>query len=349
MAQKENCHPQSDRPQYCRPQDMKISVLAAGAWGTALALTFAARHAVTLWAREPDLIAEMRRLRENRRYLPGFPFPETLAVEGDLCEAVRGADLLVLATPIAGLRALLRALAGLGARTPFLWVCKGFEAQSSALPHEIVAAELPGIPCGVLTGPSFAQEVASGLPTAVICASCDRAFARAMVTALHGGSLRLYVSDDLVGAEVGGAVKNILAIAAGACDGLELGDNARAALITRGLAEVARLGAFLGGKKETFMGLAGMGDLILTATGNLSRNRQVGLGLAAGKTLTEIQAELGHVAEGVHTAFAAHHLAEKLGVEMPITASVVALLEGRLALRDAVERLLARDPKEETD
>ncbi|MDR3353095.1 MAG: NAD(P)-dependent glycerol-3-phosphate dehydrogenase [Zoogloeaceae bacterium] len=328
---------------------MKISVLAAGAWGTALALTFAARHEVTLWAREASLVAEMRARRENRRYLPGFPFPDALRVEGDLRQATQGAELFLLATPIAGLRTLLRTLSGLALRTPFLWVCKGFEAEEdSALPHEIVEAELPGIPCGALAGPSFAREVAAGLPTAILLASRDRAFARALVDALHGGSLRLYVSDDLIGVEVGGAVKNILAIAAGVSDGLDLGSNARAALITRGLAEVARLGSFLGGRKETFMGLSGMGDLILTSTGDLSRNRQVGLGLAAGKALVEIQAELGHVAEGVHTAFAVRRLAERLGVEMPISTSVAALLEGRLSLQDAVGQLLSRDPKEET-
>jgi glycerol-3-phosphate dehydrogenase (NAD(P)+) len=243
---------------------------------------------------------------------------------------------------------MLQRLAALRAKTPFLWACKGFEVGSGCLPHQVAAAELPGVPHGVLSGPSFAQEVASGQPTAIIVAAPEHGFARKIGEMLHGGHLRIYVSDDLIGAEVGGAVKNILAIATGACDGLRLGANSRAALITRGLAEIARLGVALGAKKETFMGLSGMGDLILTCTGDLSRNRQVGLALAAGRTLEETLAELGHVAEGVPTALEVHKLAQRLGVDMPITAAVVAALEGRLPAREAVERLLARDQKDET-
>jgi glycerol-3-phosphate dehydrogenase (NAD(P)+) len=329
---------------------MKITVLAAGAWGTALALAFVARHPVTLWAREADLIAQMRASRENRRFLPGFPFPDALKIEGDLVAALEDADLILVATPIAGLRPMLQNIAALDRTTPLLWVCKGFEAGSGQLPHQVAAAELPrDMPRGVLTGPSFAQEVASGQPTALILAAPDRHFAYAMAQKLHGGHLRIYVSDDLIGAEVGGAVKNILAIATGVCDGLKLGDNARAALMTRGLAEIARLGVTLGSKKETFMGLAGMGDLILTCAGSLSRNRRVGLELAAGKSLDQILLELGHVAEGVPTAREVHRLAQTLNVDMPITAAVVAALEGRLSARDAVEHLLARDLKDEFD
>jgi glycerol-3-phosphate dehydrogenase (NAD(P)+) len=326
---------------------MNITVLAAGAWGTALALAFSSRHRVTLWAREPDLVADMWKTRENRHFLPGFPFPPALRVEDDLPEAVREAGLILVATPIVGLRPALRGLAALGVTTPFLWVCKGFEAGSGLLPHQVAASEFPGALHGVLTGPSFAQEVAAGQPTAIILASSDRHFAHATAQELHGGHLRVYVSDDVIGAEVGGAVKNILAIATGVCDGLELGANARAALMTRGLAEIARLGSALGGKKETFMGLAGMGDIILTCTGELSRNRRVGLELAAGKPLEQVLSELGHVAEGVPTAQEALRLARTLGVEMPIAAAVVNLLEGRLVARDAVEQLLSRNPKEE--
>jgi glycerol-3-phosphate dehydrogenase (NAD(P)+) len=327
---------------------MNITVLAAGAWGTALALAFAPRHSVTLWAREPDLILEMKTVRENRRFLPGFPFPDALKIEGDWDAALEGAELILVATPIAGLRPTLQNLAARAIATPLLWVCKGFEAGSGQLPHQVAATELPGnMPHGVLTGPSFAQEVAGRQPTAIVLASSDKPFAHAVAQKLHGGHLRLYVSDDLIGAEVGGAVKNVLAIATGVCDGLKLGANARAALMTRGLAETARLGVALGGKKETFMGLAGMGDLILTCTGDLSRNRRVGLELAAGKSLAQTLSDLGHVAEGVPTAREIHRLAQTLNVDMPITAAIVATLEGRLSARDAVEQLLARDLKDE--
>lgn len=327
---------------------MKIAVLAAGAWGTALALAFAARHPVTLWAREADLVEEMQARRENLRFLPGFPFPDTLEITSDLQAAVQQAGLILVATPIAGLRPTVRALAAQGVRLPLLWVCKGFEAGSGKLPHQVVQEEMPGVPCGVLSGPSFAQEVAGGQPTAITLAARDADFARAMAQELHGGHLRIYASDDLVGAEVGGAVKNILAIATGVCDGLQLGLNARAALVTRGLAEIARLGVALGARKETFMGLAGVGDLILTCTGDLSRNRRVGLGLAAGKSLEQVLADLGHVAEGVPTALEVDRLAARLGVDMPITAAVAAVLQGRVAVRDVVEQLLARDPRDES-
>ncbi len=327
---------------------MKIAVLAAGAWGTALALAFAARHPVTLWAREADLVEEMQARRENLRFLPGFPFPDALEITGDLQAAVQQAGLILVATPIAGLRPTVKALAAQGVRLPLLWVCKGFEAGSGKLPHQVVQEEMPGVPCGVLSGPSFAQEVAGGQPTAITLAANDADFARAMAQELHGGHLRIYASDDLVGAEVGGAVKNILAIATGVCDGLQLGLNARAALVTRGLAEIARLGVALGARKETFMGLAGVGDLILTCTGDLSRNRRVGLGLAAGKSLEQVLADLGHVAEGVPTALEVDRLAARLGVDMPITAAVAAVLQGRVAVRDVVEQLLARDPRDES-
>lgn len=327
---------------------MKIAVLAAGAWGTALALAFAARHPVTLWAREADLVEEMQARRENLRFLPGFPFPDALEITSDLQAAVQQAGLILVATPIAGLRPTVRALAAQGVRLPLLWVCKGFEAGSGKLPHQVVQEEMPGVPCGVLSGPSFAQEVAGGQPTAITLAARDADFARAMAQELHGGHLRIYASDDLVGAEVGGAVKNILAIATGVCDGLQLGLNARAALVTRGLAEIARLGVALGARKETFMGLAGVGDLILTCTGDLSRNRRVGLGLAAGKSLEQVLADLGHVAEGVPTALEVDRLAARLGVDMPITAAVAAVLRGRVAVRDVVEQLLARDPRDES-
>ena len=292
----------------------------------------------------------MRETRQNTRFLPGFPFPESLRIEDDIDIAVADADLLLLATPLIGFRSTLHRLRD--ARLPLpplLWVCKGLEAQTAKLPHQIVAEELgEGARYGVLTGPSFAEEVARGLPTAVTLAANDGEFARQMAVELHSPRLRIYANDDLPGAEIGGAVKNVMAIAAGICDGLGFGYNSRAGLITRGLAEIARLGVALGGRAETFMGLAGMGDLVLTCTGDLSRNRQVGLALAAGKKLPQILADLGHVAEGVSTAREVAHLANAMGIDMPITQAVNAVLYQDMPALDAVEQLLSRDPKIES-
>ena len=328
---------------------MNLSVLSAGAWGTALAIAFAARHKVTLWAREEDVVAAMRNKRENTRFLPGHPLPDSMLIEADFDAAVASADLLVVATPLAGLRTTLARLAVIAPKTPLIWVCKGLEAGTAKLPH-VIAAETLGADAryGVLSGPSFAEEVACGLPTAVTLAANNHDFAHETALALHTPRLRIYANDDLAGVEVGGAVKNVLAIATGISDGLGLGLNARAALITRGLAEIARLGEVLGGKRDTFMGLAGMGDLILTSTGDLSRNRRVGLALAAGKTLPQILEELGHVAEGVSTAREVARLARDLCIEMPITQAVDAILHQGVAADVAVEKLLSRDPKSET-
>ena len=289
----------------------------------------------------------MRSDGENRRYLPGIPLPANLRFSDDLQEAAH-ADLHLVVTPLAGLRLTARALQTAAPDTPLLWACKGLEASTAKLPHQIVAEELgPDARCGVLTGPSFAAEVAQGLPAAVTIASDDIEFARYWVQALHNNRLRLYANDDLVGAEVGGAVKNVMAIAAGVADGMGFGLNARAALITRGLAEITRLGVALGGRRDTFMGLAGLGDLVLTCTGDLSRNRRVGLLLAEGKTLPDILETLGHVAEGVSTTREVAALSARLGVDMPITQAVDGVLRGTLSARDAVEQLLARDPKQE--
>ncbi|MDQ5941861.1 MAG: glycerol-3-phosphate dehydrogenase [Pseudomonadota bacterium] len=328
---------------------MNLSVLSAGAWGTALAIAFAARHKVTLWAREAEVVAGMRDQRENTRFLPGHPLPESMIIEADFDAAVAAADLLVVATPLAGLRATLQRLAVIAPGKPLVWVCKGLEAGTAKLPNAIAAETLVAGTCyGALSGPSFAEEVASGLPTAVTLAANNADFARDTALALHTPRLRIYANDDLPGVEVGGAVKNVLAIATGISDGLGLGLNARAALITRGLAEIARLGSVLGGKRDTFMGLAGMGDLILTCTGDLSRNRRVGLALATGKTLPQILEDLGHVAEGVSTAREVAKLATELGVEMPITQAVNAILHHGVGAAAAVEQLLSRDPKAET-
>ena len=328
---------------------MRIAVLSAGAWGTALAIAFAGRNEVVLWARESEVVAAMRERRENARFLPGHRLPDTLLVEADFDAAVSASELLVVATPLAGLRDTLRRIADIAPGKPLVWVCKGLEAGTARLPHQLAAEVLPaGSRYGALSGPSFAEEVANGQPTAITLAANDEAFARETALALHTPRLRIYANDDLPGVEIGGAVKNVMAIATGICDGLGLGLNARAALITRGLAEISRLGLALGARRETLMGLAGMGDLILTCTGDLSRNRRVGLALAAGKTLPQILDELGHVAEGVSTAREVAKLARQMGIEMPITQAVDAILHQGVSASEAVERLLMRDPKVET-
>lgn len=336
---------------------MKIVVFGAGAWGTALAMNAArhpAGHAVTLWARNAQQVADMQARRENLRYLPGVSLPEHLALaQGDALQCARGADLLIVATPMAALRSFLVLLRD--CPVPLAWLCKGFEAAPAdtgsfgLLAHEICAQVAPDLKAGALSGPSFAQEVARGQPTALVAASAHEAVRHALVQAFHGPSLRVYANDDLIGVEVGGAVKNVLAIAVGLCDGLQLGLNARAALITRGLAEMTRLGLALGARSETFLGLAGVGDLVLTATGDLSRNRRVGLLLAQGQSLQQAVASLGHVAEGVYSAHTAVQRARSLSVEMPIAETVVALLDGRLHAADAVALLMEREPRAEPE
>lgn len=332
---------------------MRIVVLGAGAWGTALAISAAGRHAVTLWARDAAQAAVLATQRENPRYLPGHALPQALAIASSAqvqpAQLAQAADLIIIATPMAGLRGMLQGLAG--AAQPVAWLCKGFEAPSAAggglLGHEVRAQVAPRLPCGVLSGPSFAQEVARGQPTALVAASESQQVREALVAAFHSASMRVYANADLVGVEVGGAVKNVLAIATGLCDGLELGLNARAALITRGLAEMTRLGVALGARAETFMGLSGLGDLVLTATGDLSRNRSVGRMLAQGMRLQQAVASLGHVAEGVYSARTVVDRAAALGVDMPISRAVVALLDGRLRPAEAVAALMARDPATE--
>jgi glycerol-3-phosphate dehydrogenase (NAD(P)+) len=332
----------------------KITVLGAGAWGTAVAIALAARHDVLLWGRNPAQMAQAASARENTEYLPGFPFPEGLDVTADFDAAVAHAvnaageaPLLIAACPVAGLRPLLQQLKG-RAIPNIVWLCKGFEYETGLLPHQVVREVLgDAVPAAALSGPSFAQEVARGLPCALTVASTDKALRDRVVALVHGGNMRVYSCDDMVGVEVGGAVKNILAIATGTADGLGLGLNARAALITRGLAEITRLGTALGGHAGTFMGLTGMGDLILTCTGDLSRNRRVGLALAQGKPLDTIVRELGHVAEGVPCAKAVRELAARLGVEMPITNAVAGVLFDGDSASDMVAKLLARDPRDE--
>ncbi len=334
----------------------RIGVLGAGAWGTAVAIAVAARHDVLLWGRNTAAMDEMATARENTHYLPGYAFPDGLqvctgfdgAVEHTYADGEGEAGLLIAACPVAGLRPLLESLKGRPIPN-LVWLCKGFEYDTGLLPHQIFQEVLgTSIACGALSGPSFAQEVARGLPCALTIASTSASLRDCVVSTVHGGNMRVYSSDDVAGVEVGGAVKNVMAIATGVADGLGLGLNARAALITRGLAEVTRLGTTLGGNIETFMGLTGMGDLILTCTGDLSRNRRVGLGLAEGKALDTIVAELGHVAEGVPCAKAVRELAARLGVEMPISNAVAAVLFDGAQPQAMVARMLARDPRDES-
>ena len=329
--------------------EMNITVMGAGAWGTALAVNLSMQHKVTLWARKPEHVAEMHSKHANKVYLPDVRLPSQLAVTSDLAAALHGVELVILAVPVSGMRDALQHVAKLQHVCGVVWLCKGFESGTGLLPHQVVEAELPAaFPRGVLSGPSFAQEVARGLPTALVLASYEEDFARATAQALHHSRLRIYASNDVVGVEVGGAVKNVLAIAAGICDGMGLGYNARAALITRGLAEVARLGVKLGGRAETLAGLSGAGDLILTCTGDLSRNRQVGLLLAQQHTLPEILHRLGHVAEGVYTVREVHQMAQRLGVDMPICEAVYRVVYEQVPVSEVLAELLNRTPSSES-
>lgn len=325
---------------------MNITVLGAGAWGSALAISISAQHRVTLWGRDAAQIKAMSESRLNQRYLPEIALPPALDLRSDIEVALHKTDLALVAVPISALRATLAVIAR--QPVPVVWACKGFEAGTAYLPHQVVAETLPGgIPSAVLSGPSFALEVARGLPTALTLASTDAEFAQHTAQALHHARLRIYSSTDVIGVEVGGAVKNVLAIAAGIADGMGFGHNSRAALISRGLAEMSRLGLSMGGRAETLSGLSGAGDLILTCTGDLSRNRQVGMLLAQGKMLPDILRQLGHVAEGVYTVREVHGLVQRMGVPMPICEAVYRVLYEQLPAAEAVESLLNRAPNVE--
>ena len=346
---------------------MKIIILGAGAFGTALAVNAAStldggvpRNQVSLWARDAALVQQLQTERVNQRYLPGIALPDRLVLHGGgeaaLAQALSGQDLIILATPVSAARSMLQKLQHVG--VPVAWLSKGFEAplaasnSSPAMPfglmvHEVRAQVAIDLRAGVLSGPSFALEVARGQPTALVAASEHAEVRDALVAAFHSATLRVYANDDIIGAEVGAAVKNVLAIATGLCDGLQLGLNARAALITRGLAEMTRLGVALGARAETFTGLSGLGDLVLTATGDLSRNRKVGLLLAQGQSLADAVKSLGHVAEGVYCALTVVQRAAHLGVDMPIAQSMVALLDGQIQPAQAVALLMEREPRGE--
>ncbi|MBB1623875.1 NAD(P)H-dependent glycerol-3-phosphate dehydrogenase [Achromobacter sp. UMC71] len=336
---------------------LRVAVLGAGSWGTALAAAASRRHPTILWARDPAQAADMAARRENARYLPNIALPQALEISSDLDATLRSlkqdgkTPLIVLSVPMAGLATtcaeLARRLPALGLQdTPIVWTCKGFEADTARLPHEIVREALPGAIGGALSGPSFAREVAQGLPVALTVASDNAGLRAATTQAFHGAALRVYASSDLVGVEVGGALKNVIAVACGIGDGLALGTNARAALITRGLAEMTRFGVALGAQAETFAGLTGLGDLVLTATGDLSRNRRVGLEIGAGRKVADILAS-GITAEGVRCARAALERARAVNVELPITEAVCAVLFDGVAPMTAVSALLARDARDE--
>ncbi|MEW6692581.1 MAG: NAD(P)H-dependent glycerol-3-phosphate dehydrogenase [Pseudomonadota bacterium] len=331
---------------------ISVTVFGAGAWGTALAILMARNgHRVRLWGRTPETMARMQEERCNRRYLPDVSFPDTLTATGDIETALDAADLALIAVPSQGFRAFLRDLAPhLRPPTRLAWATKGLEVDSAKRLDEIVAEELPHLaPPAVISGPTFAAEVAAGLPTAVTVASHDCDFAERLCAWLHNPRFRAYRVDDVIGVELGGALKNVLAIAAGIADGLHFGANTRAALITRGLAEIMRLGVHAGARKETFMGLAGLGDLVLTCTDNQSRNRRFGLLLAEGKRVDEALAIIDQAVEGQPTAREAWHLAERFGVEMPITHAVYKVLYEDLPARAAVDELLRRNLRQEQD
>lgn len=337
---------------------MKVTLLGAGSWGTAMAAQ-AARYLqpgdVCLWSRSVEQIEDMQHSGANTTYLPGVVLPKGLQLEVSFERAIERLsenDLLIIATPMSGLSETVAQVLRLAKHSlNIVWLCKGLEPSTTLLPHQVVEREdqlhSHGIrhSYGALSGPSFAQEVANGMPCALTVASQSNTLCDIVQGAFHHGNMRIYASDDLIGVELGGAIKNVLAIAAGIGDGLDLGLNARAAVLTRGLAEMMRLVKVAGGRPETCMGLTGVGDLILTATGDLSRNRRVGLALAAGKPLPEILDNLGHVAEGVLCASAVGSLATRLGVEMPITTMMGEVLSGKLSPQEAVKKLMGRDPK----
>jgi glycerol-3-phosphate dehydrogenase (NAD(P)+) len=326
----------------------KIAVLGAGAWGTALAMNLSQRHQVSLWARNAGHVSGMRKARANPLYLGDFKFNDQLAIEDDLSVALDGADLILSVVPTAGFRDILKDIKKLGSSLPIIWAHKGLEPQSAKLPYEVALEELGNDHhWGALSGPSFAAELVRGLPTAVTLAANHADFSNEAAQLIHGANLRVYNTTDVVGVSIGGAVKNVMAIAAGISDGMGFGNNARAAMITRGLTEMTRFGVALGAKTETFMGLAGVGDLILTCTGQYSRNREVGLQLASGKNLDDVLKGLGHVAEGVNTAREVMRRAQSIGVDMPITYEVNQVLTHGKSAQDAVMDLLGREQKPE--
>ena len=328
----------------------KVAVLGAGSWGTALA-TLLARHGHTtvLWGRDAAVVEAIDQRHENPRYLPGIPLPESLRASTDLAATVAGADWILVVVPSHAFAETVRALAPLRpAGAGVAWATKGFEPGSGRFLHEVAREVLgPDVPLAVVTGPSFAKEVTLGLPTAITVHGDDDGFSQQVADAMHGPAFRAYTGDDMVGAELGGAMKNVLAVATGVADGMQLGLNARAGLITRGLNEMLRLAAAIGGKPETLMGLAGLGDLVLTSTGDLSRNRRLGLALGRGQSLPDAVKEIGQVVESVQTADEVMRQANRHGIDLPISKAVQSVLHGELSPSDGLQQLLAREQKPE--
>jgi len=337
-------------PAHPSPGASAFAVLGGGAWGTAMAVALSAHGAVRLWCRDPAQASSLLSNRENSRLLPGVQLPASVHVSADLAWSVSGASRVALAVPVNAVRetcSRIRESGALGPRVPLLLLCKGFELASGELPHRVVETELPGYPVFVLSGPSFAAEVGRGLPTAVSLAGTTLESARAEVESVHTPRLRVYASDDRIGVEVGGAVKNVLAIACGVSEGRGLGRSAHAALITRGFAELTRMAVALGGRAETVAGLCGLGDLVLTCSSPQSRNMSVGLALGQGKSLEEALAGKVSVAEGVASAPAMRELAARIGVEAPICEAVAAILAGEVGVEAAITGLLSRPLKSE--
>jgi glycerol-3-phosphate dehydrogenase (NAD(P)+) len=329
---------------------MKVAVLGAGSWGTALASLLARNgHDTVIWGRNAEQVRSINESHENARYLPGISLPESLKASTDLAETVRDADFILVVTPSHAFKETVQALAphrkaGVGVS----WASKGFEPGSGRFLHE-VAAEILGddVSLAVVTGPSFAKEVTQGLPTAVTVHSDDADFAQTVAEALHGPAFRAYTGNDMMGAELGGAMKNVLAVATGVADGMGLGLNARAGLITRGLNEMLRLNHALGGRAETLMGLAGLGDLVLTSTGDLSRNRRLGLALGQGRSIEEAVASIGQVVESIQTCDEVMRLAERFEMDLPISALVQRVLHQEITPQEGLQMLLAREQKPE--
>ncbi len=328
-----------------------ITVIGAGSWGTALAIQLARTgHPVRLWGRDAAQVDAMRAAGRNPRYLPEAPFPPSLSVTADLGRALDGARDALVAVPSRALRdTLSRLRPHLPEEARVAWATKGFEMATGLLPHQVAASVLGDRPGAVLSGPTFAHEVGMGLPTAMTVASRDERFARELAVSLSGPNFRAYTQTDILGVEVGGAVKNVIAIGSGIADGMGFGANTRVALITRGLAEMMRLGVRLGALRETFMGLAGLGDLVLTCTDDQSRNRRLGLALGRGEPLDAAQSGIGQVVEGVLAARAVREVAERLGVDMPICLEVHRVVHEGRAVREAVQALMTREMRAETD
>ena len=326
-----------------------VSVLGSGSWGTALAAVLARNDVpTTLWGRNPAAIEEMQTTRRNTRYLPELELPAALRCTHNLDEAVRSAQVLLIVTPSHAFGELIERIAACVAPDAGVaWATKGFDPASGRFLHEIVAERLPGVPAAIVTGPSFAREVAQDLPTAVTVHSADPAFAQKMADLLHSARFRAYTGSDMIGAELGGAMKNVLAVATGVADGMRLGLNARAGMITRGLNEMLRLGAAIGARAETLMGLAGLGDLVLTCTGDLSRNRRLGLALGRGVGLRQAVAEIGQVVESIETVDTVMRLAARHGIELPISQGVQRVLHEEITPKEGLRQLLAREQKAE--